>query len=165
MQLIHTNVTTFFLLKFISNSVLAVKKIIYIFGCTGSLLLLRLSLVAESGGTLWVHVRASHCGGFSSCRAWALGHAGFSSCSTWAQQLWLPSSRAQVPQWWRMGVLRYSMARGIFLIRDPALAGRFFTTKPPGKPSSKFLFFIQSYEHCMDYIHLVVVVVVVFFTI
>ena len=30
-------------------------------------------LVAESGGCSLVHVRASHCGGFSPCGAWALG--------------------------------------------------------------------------------------------
>ena len=29
-------------------------------------------------------MQASHCDGFSCCRARALGHAGFSSCSTWA---------------------------------------------------------------------------------
>ena len=28
--------------------------------------------------------RASHCGGFSHCRAWALEHTGFSSCTFWA---------------------------------------------------------------------------------
>ena len=28
---------------------------------------------------------ASHCGGFSYCRAQSLGHSGFSSCHTWAQ--------------------------------------------------------------------------------
>ena len=31
---------------------------------------------------------ASHCGGFSCCRAQALGHRDFSSCSIWAQELW-----------------------------------------------------------------------------
>ena len=30
-------------------------------------------------------MQASHCGGFSCCRARPLRHAGFSSCSTWAQ--------------------------------------------------------------------------------
>ena len=29
--------------------------------------------------------QTSHCGGFSYCRAWALGCMGFSSCSKWAQ--------------------------------------------------------------------------------
>ena len=31
--------------------------------------------------------QASHCGGFSWCRAWALGR-GFTSCSSWALELW-----------------------------------------------------------------------------
>ena len=30
-------------------------------------------------------VQASHCNGFSCCRAQALGRTGFSSCDTWAQ--------------------------------------------------------------------------------
>ena len=38
---------------------------------------------------------ASHCGGFSCCRAGALGHVGFSSCGTCPQYLKLPGSRAQ----------------------------------------------------------------------
>ena len=29
-------------------------------------------------------VEASHCSGFSCCRAWALGLMGFSSCNAWA---------------------------------------------------------------------------------
>ena len=37
--------------------------------------------------------RASHCSGFSCCKAPALGHMGFSS-NTRAQQLWLPGSIA-----------------------------------------------------------------------
>ena len=40
-------------------------------------------LLSSCGG------RASHCSGFSCCRAQALGHTGFSSCSTWAQKLQL----------------------------------------------------------------------------
>ena len=37
---------------------------------------------------------ASHCGGFSRCRAQAVGHTGFGSCSTGAKKLELPGSRA-----------------------------------------------------------------------
>ena len=43
------------------------------------------------GATLRCGARASHCGGFFCCRAWALGArasvvaaCGFSSCGTWA---------------------------------------------------------------------------------
>ena len=67
-----------------------------------------LSLVVASGATLHCGARASHCGGFSCCRARPLGvrasvvaacglsrcgtraleSASFSNCSAWAQQLW-----------------------------------------------------------------------------
>ena len=43
-----------------------------------------LSLVAVSRGCPSWGARASHCGGFSRCRAQALEHVGFGSCSTWA---------------------------------------------------------------------------------
>ena len=53
------------------------------------------SLVAVNRGYSLVGAWVSHCGGFSRCRAQALGHANFSSCGMWAQELWLPGSRAQ----------------------------------------------------------------------
>ena len=58
----------------------------------------------RAGATLHRGARASHCGGFSCCRARALG-AGFSSCGAWAQQLWLTGSRAQVQQLWHTGLV------------------------------------------------------------
>ena len=45
-------------------------------------------LVSSCGG------RASHCSGFSCCRAGALGHSDFSSCGAWAQ---LPGSKWDLP--------------------------------------------------------------------
>ena len=45
------------------------------------------------------------CGGFTCCRAWALGCVGFSSCGSRAQQLWLAGSRAQAQQLWLMGLV------------------------------------------------------------
>ena len=90
--------------------------------CTG------FSLVV-SGGYALVAV----CGGFSCCRRWALRHAQ-------AQQLWLLDPRAQAQQQWHVGLARAWLRS----MRDrpetevepvsPALAGRFFTTEPPGKP-------------------------------
>ena len=60
----------------------------FFFGCTGSLLLLRLfSSDGEWGPLSSCGVQASHCGGFS-CGAQALECVGFFSFSTWAQQLW-----------------------------------------------------------------------------
>ena len=88
---------------------------ILFFGCVGSLLLCAGFLqLWRAGATLHCSARASHCGGFSCCRAWALGvqasvvaalrlsscgiwaleHVGLSSCGTWAHQLWCRSSRA-----------------------------------------------------------------------
>ena len=60
----------------------------FIFFCPRSLLLHAVCLyfhwVVSSRGA-----QASHCDGFSCCRAGAMGHVGFSSCVVWAQQLWL----------------------------------------------------------------------------
>jgi len=87
-------------------------------------------------------VWASHCGDCSRCGAKALGHVGFTSCGTWAQCLQLLGSGAQAQQWWYT-LLVAPRHVGSCCSRDrtvsPALAGRFFTTGPPGKPS--FLFF------------------------
>ena len=66
--------------------------IYFIFGCVGSSLLRAgFPLVAVSGSYSSLGVWASHCGGFSCCRAWALGvrasvvvACGLSSCSSWA---------------------------------------------------------------------------------
>ena len=56
------------------------------FGCAGSLLLCGLFCsYGEQGLLSSCCVRASYCGGFSYCRAQALGHAGFNSCGPWAQ--------------------------------------------------------------------------------
>ena len=60
---------------------------------------------------------ASHCSGFSSSGAQALGHEGFSNCGTWASlphDIWNLSGPGIKP---------------VF----PALEGRFLTTGPPGK--------------------------------
>ena len=45
---------------------------IYFFGCVGSSLLRRLSLVVGTGSTLHCGARASQCSGFC-CGAWTLG--------------------------------------------------------------------------------------------
>ena len=56
------------------------------------------SSCGERGATLGCSVRASHCGGFSSCRAWALGARasvvvarGLSSCGSQALERRLSS--------------------------------------------------------------------------
>jgi len=72
------------------------KFYLFVFGCAGSSLLHRISLVATNGGYSPVVVLGLlYCGGFSCCRAQAPGSIGFSNSGTWAQQLWFPGSRAQ----------------------------------------------------------------------
>ena len=81
----------------------------------------RLSLVAASGGysSLW-------CSGFSCCGAQALGHSDFNHCSSWALQHRLSRYGAEA----RLLHGMWALPRpGI----SPALAGRFFTIKLPGK--------------------------------
>ena len=41
--------------------------------------------------------RASHCCGFSCCRAWAVGHVGSRSCSSWALEHKLSSCSSVAP--------------------------------------------------------------------
>ena len=60
---------------------------------------LSLAVVSGGGGLLSsCSTQASHCCGFSRCRAGALGHSGFSSCGRQAQQLCLLGSRTQAQQ-------------------------------------------------------------------
>ena len=113
------------------------------FGCTGSLLLRTVFLqLRQVGVTLRCGAQASHCGGFSCCRAWALGvwasvvvARGLSSCGLRALERRLSSCGA-----------RAQLLRGMWDLPRPgleppslALAGGFLTTAPPGK--SYFQFF------------------------
>ena len=108
-----------------------------IFGCIGSSFLCAgLLQLRRAGATLRCSAWASHCGGLSCCRAWALGtwasavvprglscgsrapECRLSSCGTRAQLLrgmWDPPGPGPEPV-------------------SPALAGGFLTTVPPGKP-------------------------------
>ena len=100
-----------------------------------------LSLVAAPGAySSFCNARASHCGGFSYCGAWALGvrasvvvARGLSSC--------VASSRAQAQYLWHTGLVLHGMwdlpGPGLEPM-SPALAGRFSTTVPPGKPCTGF---------------------------
>ena len=91
-----------------------------------------LSSCGEQGPLPSCGVQVSHCGCFSCCRAWALGTCALviavhrlTSRGTGAQLLhhmWnFPGPEIEP--------------------KSPALAGRFFTIEPPGKPP--FLFFIE----------------------
>ena len=79
-----------------------------------------------------VAVWASHCSGFSFCRAQALGSVGFRGCSSHALEHRLSSCRARVQLLRGMWDLPGSGMEPV----SPALAGGFFTTKPPEKPSA-----------------------------
>ena len=97
---------------------------IYFWLCSVSLLHAGFLQLWRTRATLRHGVQASHCGGFSCCRAQALlARASvvvarrLSSCGSWAQLL---RSMWDLP---RPGLEPMS----------PALAGRFLTTVPPGK--------------------------------
>ena len=108
----------------------------FFLGCFGSSLLRTGFLqLRRVGATLCCSARASHCGGFSCCRARALGVRAsvvvahrLSSCGARAQLL---HGMWDLP---RPGIEPVS----------PALAGRFLTTLPPGKSqqSSSSTFFL-----------------------
>ena len=104
---------------------------IYLFGavldfchCTG------FSPVAARWGHPPVAVHGSQCSGFSCCRAWTLGHSGFSSCNPRALENRLPSCGACTQLLHGMWDLPGPGTKPV----SPALAGRFFTTEPPGQP-------------------------------
>ena len=95
------------------------------------------SLVAASRGC-----SLAVCAGFSlqgfSCGAQSLGHSGFRSCTSWALEHRLSSCGAQASLSQGMWDLPGS---GIDLM-SLALANRFLTTEPPGKPWSAYFFFL-----------------------
>ena len=107
------------------------KIFVYLFiSCTGSSLLLGLfSNCSEPGLLSSFRVQASHCSGFSlqstSCRA-----RGFSSCGSWAVEHRLNSCGPRAQLLLGMWDLPRSGTKRV----SPALASRFFTTEPPGKP-------------------------------
>ena len=99
---------------------------LFIFVWVGSLLLHTGFLqLRRAGATLHCGVQPSHCGGFSCCRARALG--------TWAsvvvaRGLGSCGSRAQL-----LRGMWYLPGPGLEPV-SPALAGIFLTTVPPGTP-------------------------------
>ena len=117
--LIHSFLSFFFLINLFY---------FFIFGCFGSSLLCTGYLqLRRVGATLRCSARASHCGGFSCCKARAPGTrasvvvaCGLSSCGSRAQLLrgmWALPGPGLEPMF-------------------PALAGGFLTPVPPGKPHS-----------------------------
>ena len=92
--------------------------------------------------TLCCGAWASHCGGFSCCRAQALGLRAsvvvacrLSSCGSWAIECRFSSCGAQT----QLLVGMWDLPRPGLEPVSPALAGGFLTAVPPGKPSPSFL--------------------------
>ena len=152
--LVYSNATAFNILILYAATLLhlfiylfLINLFLFIFGCVGSSLLCTGFLqLWQAGATLRCSARASHCSGFSCCKAWALGawpsvvvahrHSSYGSralerrlsgCGTRAQLLcgmWdLPGPRIEPV--------------------SPALSGRLLTTVPPGK--SLHLFFSSEF--------------------
>ena len=112
--------------------------LILIFGCIWSLLLCMGFLqLWRAGATLHCVVWTSHFGGFSCCRARALGAQGsvvvacrLSSCSSWALERRLSSCGARAQLLHGMWDLSGPGLEPV----SPVLAGGFLTTAPPGEP-------------------------------
>ena len=88
------------------------------------------------GATLCCCAQASHCSGFSCCRAWALGMQasvvvahGVSNCGSQALELRLSSCGAQAYLLRGMWDLPGPVIEPV----SPAVAGGFLTTAPPGQ--------------------------------
>ena len=108
------------------------KLFIYLLAVLGLLRCKGFSLVVVSGGNSSCSVRTSPGSGFSCCGAQARGHSGFSSCGSWTLEHRLGSCDAQaelLQGMWDLPIPGIEPP-------SPALAHRFFTTEPPGKPSS-----------------------------
>ena len=116
---------------------------LFIFGCVGSSLL-RVGFLQlwQAGATLHCSAQASHCGGFSCCRARALGvqasvvaARGLSSCGSWAPEHRLRSGGAQIQLLRSM----WDLPRPRLEPVSPALAGGFLTTAPARKSHGFFI--------------------------
>ena len=118
--------------------------IYFIFGCVGSSLLHAGFLqLRRARATLRCSVQASYCGGFSCCGAWALGTWASvvvahrpSSCGSRALECRLSSCGA----WAELLRSMWDLPGPGLEPVSPALAGRFLTTAPPGKPSTFYLY-------------------------
>ena len=118
----------YFLKIIFSSLVLQVLFFICLFGCTESSLLCKVFLqLWWKGATLHCGAWASHCSGFSCCRAQAPEHAGFSSCRGCVLKHRLCSCglRAQLP------LSMWGLPRPRIKPVSPALQGGLLTTRPP----------------------------------
>ena len=127
---------------------------LFIFGCAGSSLLCRLfSGFSKQWLLCSCDARVLHCGGFSCCRAWALGHTGFSSCGTRAQELQFEGSSALAKYLWFMDLVA-PWHVGSSWTRDQTqvscIGRQILSTEPPGKPHRVCIPLYRRVIHC-DY--------------
>ena len=116
---------------------------LFIYGCIASTLLRTGFLqLQRAGAILHCGAQASHCSGFSCCRAWALGTqasvvvaCGLSSCGSWALEHRLSSCGA--PAQLLRGM--WDLPRPGLEPVSPALAGGFLTTAPAAKSPGSVL--------------------------
>ena len=113
------------------------NKFIYL-GCIESLLLHADFLwLRWAGATLCCGAQASHCGGFSCCRAWALGTRTSVAVACWLSSCGLQALECSLSSCGTWAYLLRSMwdlpGPGLKPV-SPALASRFLTTVPSGKP-------------------------------
>ena len=105
---------------------------LFVFGCAGSSFLQGLSLVTASGA-------------YSLVRAWGLLLSwSIGSRALRLQQLWSWALEHKLESWGTQAHLfrgMWDLSRSRIKLMSPALAGRFFTTEPPGKPLICFFTF------------------------
>ena len=106
-------------------------------------LCLCLAVLVFAAASRGCSVQASHCSGVSWCEARALGCTGFVNCGSQALERGLSHCDAQASLLHGMWTLPGSGIEPV----SPALAGRFFTTEPPGKPpETSFLLSFPKFE-------------------
>ena len=99
------------------------------------------------GATSSYSAQISLCDGFSCLGARALGPDGFSSCGSWALERRLNSCS----RWARLIHSMWGLPGSRIEPMSPALAGGFFATGPPGKPSIQVSYLIsydKYFPHC-----------------
>ena len=104
-QLLRISSVYFFLSNFILSIYLFIFWLCWVFVALRGLSL----QLRQAGASLCCIARASHCSGFSCCRAQALSTQasvvaahGLRNCGSRAQQLWLAGSVVQAQQLWHM---------------------------------------------------------------
>ena len=120
-----------------------IKFYLFVFRCIGSSLLRAGFLqLWQAGATLRCSAQASHCGGFSCCRAQALGARasvvvarGLSSCGSRALDCRLGSCGT----WAQLLYSMWDLPRPGLEPVSPALAGGVLTSAPPGKSPEQLL--------------------------